>query len=59
MYEISAYFINYLRIATSLHPTQTETAAMPTAPTGKKTKSSLINNTTVKKLSSNIASCNL
>ena len=49
MYEISAHFIIYLRIATLPQPTQTATAAMPTAPTGKKTKSSLINNTTVKK----------
>ena len=47
MYEISAlYFINYLPTATSPQSTQTATAAMSAAPTGKKIES-FINNTTV------------
>ena len=41
MYEILAHFINYLRIATSPQSTQTVNAAISTAPTGKKTNSSL------------------
>ena len=36
MYEISAPFINYLRVATSPQSTQTATAGMSTATTGKK-----------------------
>ena len=39
MYEISAHFINYLRISTLPESTQTANAAVSTAPTGKKTKS--------------------
>ena len=49
-YEISAHFIYYLRVATSPQSTQTATAAISTASTGKKDKiESFINNTTVKK----------
>ena len=46
MYEISAHFFNYLPIASSPQSTQTATAAMSAAPTGKKIES-FINNTTV------------
>ena len=42
MYEISAHFINYLRIATLPQSTQPASAAISTAPTGKKTKSGIL-----------------
>ena len=45
MHEISAHFINYLRIATSPESTQTANAAISAASTGKKTKSNEISPT--------------
>ena len=47
MYEISAHFINYLRIATLPETTQTTNAAISTALTGKNIIESFPNDTTV------------